>query len=158
MTDFSGKAAAQKSCSVRQSRHLGIFSQQTTSRDVSFWTVTQYVAWYFKTRLSNALLVQRFSRPKLFRFTHGFLACFEEKMKELIPTSRSHVKFSHGTSSSAENVTMRAGGWWKCSAVLILVQSGAECTLGHSRPQSPRSFWFTAGIESSGNNHFRHAP
>ena len=27
----------------------------------------------------------------------------------------------------------------------------------HSRPQSPRSFWVAAGIESSGNNHFRHA-
>ena len=28
----------------------------------------------------------------------------------------------------------------------------------HSRPQSLRSFWPAAGIESSGNNHFRHAP
>ena len=107
MTDFSGKAAAQKSCSVRQSRHLGIFSQQTTSRDVSFEMSRNTLRDISKHAF---LLVQRFSRPKLFRFTHGFLACFEEKIKELIPTSRSHVKFRHGTSSSAENVTMRAGG------------------------------------------------
>ena len=30
--------------------------------------------------------------------------------------------------------------------------------LVHSRPQSIRSFWPPAGIESSGCNHFRHAP
>ena len=28
----------------------------------------------------------------------------------------------------------------------------------HSRPQSLRSFWPAAGIESSGSNHFGHAP
>ena len=28
----------------------------------------------------------------------------------------------------------------------------------HSRPQSLRSLWPAAGIESSGSNHFRHAP
>ena len=31
-------------------------------------------------------------------------------------------------------------------------------TARHSRPQSPRFFWLAAGIESSGSNHFRHAP
>ena len=28
----------------------------------------------------------------------------------------------------------------------------------HSRPQKLRSFWPAAGVESSGSNHFRHAP
>ena len=32
------------------------------------------------------------------------------------------------------------------------------CRNVHSRPQSLRSFWPAAGIESSGSNHFRHAP
>ena len=30
--------------------------------------------------------------------------------------------------------------------------------ISHSRPQSLRSFWPAAGIESSGSNHFGHAP
>ena len=33
-----------------------------------------------------------------------------------------------------------------------------ERVANHSRPQSLRSFWLAAGIESSGSNHFRHAP
>ena len=38
-------------------------------------------------------------------------------------------------------------------ASMIIVQSAIQLYL-HSRPQSPRSFWPAAGLESSGSNHF----
>ena len=47
-------------------------------------------------------------------------------------------------------------------SLLTLFRTFPECALAqffsHSRPQSLRSFWPAAGIESSGSNHFGHAP
>ena len=58
--------------------------------------------------------------------------------------------------SSAYEIANHASRYDVLSHVTRLIWSQSRIT--HSRPQSLRSFWSAAGIESSGSNHFRHKP